>query len=196
MTVRFSHALSVEMIDQNSSHPKTRSGFSLVEVLLALAIAAATAAAVVPELAAWRKRGETKNVARSLQSLLQETRQNALEEGTAWEFRIINGNEWSLAPVRIDRGTRRSEFSGTGSSRDRQALSGQLPAGFRAAIIGNPSDALLASSNIAGLDSIRFLSEGSATAARIIVRSSDPSTCEIEIERLTGISRIVSEDAP
>jgi prepilin-type N-terminal cleavage/methylation domain-containing protein len=184
------------MIDQNSSHPKTRTGFSLVEVLLALAIAAATAAAVVPELAAWRERGETKNVARSLQSLLQETRQNAFEDGTAWEFRIINGNEWSSAPVRIDRGPHGPGFSGTGSTRARQTLSGQLPVGYRAAIIGSQSNALLASSNTAGLDSLRFLPEGSATAARIIVRSNDASTCEIEIERLTGISRIVPEDAP
>jgi type IV fimbrial biogenesis protein FimT len=65
------------------SNPRRDSGFTLIEVLVSIALMVVLMAIAVSGWSAWARAGEQSGTARELQSTLRQTQQRAVTEGTA-----------------------------------------------------------------------------------------------------------------
>ena len=84
-----------------SAFPKIRAlGFSLVELMIGIAILGILLAAAIPSYRSWILNSQIRNAAESIQNGLQRARTEALKQNTFVSFVLGAGNDssWSVLP--------------------------------------------------------------------------------------------------
>lgn len=99
-----------------SALPKSRSlGFSLIELMIAVAILAILTGLAMPSFQAWLQNAQIRNAAESVQNGLQRARAEAVGRNTDVEFVLGAGSSWV---VQLTDGTNIESRSSSEGSRD------------------------------------------------------------------------------
>ena len=144
--------------------------FTLVELLLVMAMLVVATSLVMPGVGRWQRNMPLDQSLQQIKYELARTRVLAMSQGTAWTVTFrLGGRQWSRTPT---------------YSHDTQ-LSQQfmLPEEVRF----ESAEKIRSKPEV----SVRFLADGTATPARLILRDVDGTGREIRLDRLTGTMHAV-----
>lgn len=172
---------AVSVNRRNGLFAPRRSAFTLMEILLVLAVLVAATAIVLPDALAWKSRWELRDATRSLQTVLQSVRTRAIESGETQTLQFeLNGTRYSIR-AESDDSSSRDASAGHDHREDRE---GALPSSCRFA---------RASRELGGnqTNRVRFRPDGTADATRILVAAGSGNALILQIDRLTGACEII-----
>lgn len=150
--------------------PRRGAGFTLLELLLALAIAGLATAVLIPSLR--HSSGvDLRAAARDLATGLRYARNRALAGGTS-------------VTLRLDLDTGRFEVPDSG-------MHGRIPDSIRLSLYTAQSELVDAHSG-----AIRFFPDGSSTGGEVKCTGANGSTARVQVDWLTGHVRIFARTGP
>lgn len=152
--------IAIDAATARFRHEQRGDGFTLIEMLVVMAVLTLVTLLVPAYLTAGRARAELKAAARAIASSLRETREEALARNRSEAFVI------DLV---------RSSYHGTDARSD-----GRLPAGTETALVTTAEQA-----GDAGHGSIRFFPDGSSTGGGVILTRGEVRY-EVLVDWLTG----------
>ena len=150
------------------SQPERDNGFTLIEVLVVVALLGALMAIGVGGYGRWSRASEQSGTAREVQTLLRSTHQRAITEGTAMCV-LFDTSQGTYA-------VRRGTCAAPGATVD-----GPFSVGGPEVHLASPTFAG------SGAPGVTFYSRGTATSGTVQVTRSDSSKVyTIHVEQLTG----------
>lgn len=149
-------------------------GFSLMELLLVLALLTVLAALTVPALRSWQQRLTLEQAATALQHQITETRLRSIQSGERWML-VLSLPEKTSLQLRPDRPLNRPELL-------------QLPQ----QISLKPEPEKGQSPNNAQVIRLVFRPDGTCSAAALILSDTRGNALAVSIDRLTGSVRITA----
>lgn len=191
-----------------------RSGFSLLELMIVLAVLVVVASMAVPNLMEGLRAGEVQRAAELVRETLADARRIAIDSGIDYQFRYeVNGQSFVVIPTELEP-TNTNSVTGEGEEGHYFRVVGELDEAFslkaggedaeerpeqlEAVWFGDLSDAgTLASKSWS--EPVYFRFDGSATDRVIKVVDEDRRTAELTVRGLTGSVRLApvyTEAAP
>lgn len=180
-----------------------RRGFSLLEMLLVLAILAITAAVVWPTLANLYADSQLRNGAEQVRTGLLHARLRAIERGVVYHFRYVPGDRlYQVTPsdgsmAEGDAGEQREQetvFALAVGLRFFGEASGVTAGGPRAAVgegmnlpVGPVAGGAGSLGNVEWSAPIVFRPDGTADDASLVVASSDGGYVQLGVRSITGV---------
>ena len=187
-----------------------RSGFTLLELLVVVAILVMMAALVAPTVVKQMRETRVAQAAESLRETISRSRTFALDTGIDYQFRYEpNGRNFVVLPLELEVADANS-IVGSSETSNYVRLTGQLSDGFRlqatndetltletleAAWFGQLDNALQLSKAVWSLPII-FRFDGTADDAEFQVTTDEQLTADLSIRGLTGsvsVSRVYTE---
>jgi prepilin-type N-terminal cleavage/methylation domain-containing protein len=190
----------------NMVHPGgTRTAFSLVELLIVLAVMVVVAAMAMPNMLESMREGEVYKAAELVRETLAEARKFAIDSGIDYQFRYeVNGQSFVVIPTEIEPTTANSMTSDADAG-NYYRLVGELDESFTLHIAGEgevdtaeslesvwfgdlPEAGALAGKSWSAPIYFRF--DGTATDGKLKVVDEDRRTAELSVRGLTGAVRL------
>jgi len=191
---------------QNSNSFRTaRRGFSLLELMIVLAVMTVVAAIAAPNMLESMREGEVYKAAEIVRRTLAESRKFAIDSGLDYQFRYeVNGQSFVVIPSEVEP-TTANTITSDSTTGQYYRLSGQLDEGFTLHAAGEdavdtieqlesawfgdlPDAATLASKSWSA--PIYFQFDGTAVDARLKVVDEERRTAELTVRGLTGAVRL------
>lgn len=178
---------------------RNRTAYTLIEMLIVLAVVAALAAMTWPAARRMLGRSGLREAAKQVRTALVRARLDAIETGVPHRFRYRAGTgryEVVPLPLALDDEETPSAPTGTGQPRNDEATEQTIPAGVLFAEPGSlheGSDASAASplSGDAGWSaSTIFYPNGRSNDARVCIAGSSGAYVEVRLRGLNGSTRI------
>lgn len=159
---------------QNSAPPAAAQGFSLMELLLVLALLTVLAALTVPALHSWQQRLTLERAATALQHQITETRLRSIQSGERWVL-VLSLPEKTSRQLRPDRPLYRPEIL-------------QLPKTI--SLKAEPEKGQPTTD--AQMIRLMFRPDGTCSATSLLLNDTRGNTLSLSIDRLTGSVRITA----
>ena len=152
------------------SQPAKDSGYTLVELLVVIALMGVMMAIAVGGWSLWSRASEPSGTARELQSLLRSTHQRAITEGTA------------MCVLFDPAGTGYTVYRGTCEASTKVKVQGPLPTNGELVRIQSPTF-----TGTTATTGVTFFARGTATPGSVrVVRSGSSKVYTVSVEGLTG----------
>jgi len=180
----------------------TRAAFSLIELLLVLAVLIVVLSMATPSINRMFQRTALDRGADRVRAAMSEARVNALKEGDVYAVFVARGDNWfDVGPF----ANSRDQISRAGRDRSVVAVRGNtgfednmLPNGVRFADTEVLPDAraaeVLAGTDAAagkGLQQILFYPDGTSQDASVVMQNEIGGIVEIQLRGLTGLAKVV-----
>jgi len=190
---------------RHGSPTPIRTAFTLLEMLIVLAVFAALATLTWPAVRRMLGRSELREAAKQVRSALARARLDAIETGVPHRFRYRAGTgEYEVAPLRLslDEEEAPSSSAGTSRQRDDDAAERTIPGSVWFAEPGAVRDGSDTSAPSPAPDdagwsaSTVFYPNGRSGDARIRLAGSGGVYVEVRLRGLTGSTRIGPVERP
>jgi prepilin-type N-terminal cleavage/methylation domain-containing protein len=182
-----------------------RKAFSLIELMIVLAVMVVIAAMAMPNMMESIREGEVHKAAELVRETLSEARKFAIDSGIDYQFRYeVNGQSFVVIPTEVEPTTANS-IVGSGDTGHYFRLVGELDPAFSMLVAGEGAvdtteslesvwfGDLSGAGNLATKSwsaPIYFRFDGTATDALFKVVDEDRRTAELRVRGLTGSVRL------
>ncbi len=183
---------------RHGSPPSDRFAYTLLEMLIVLAVVAVLATLSWPAVRGMLRRDELRSAAKQVRAALTKARLNAMETGVSYRFRYRPGTgrfEVGPLPASLDEEDISSASARTRQRRDEvpaeDAISGAWFAESASARDGSDTPAPRPTNDDAGWSAPTvFFPNGRSSNARIRLAGADGFSVEVSLRGLTGSTRI------
>jgi prepilin-type N-terminal cleavage/methylation domain-containing protein len=164
---------------------QARAGFTLLEVLLVLAIIIIIMAVAFPSLEAWYGDTRVQAAADDVRGAWAEARARAIDTGVTYRFSVKNSDTFRIAPD-VEEYWEGATDDGETESDDGKVLVGKLPKNIHFRM---DSNAPMSSSG--WITVARFLPDGTCKDdAQIVLDADGYKPLVVSVRSLTGITRV------
>jgi prepilin-type N-terminal cleavage/methylation domain-containing protein len=189
----------------NAIQPDQRSAFSLIELLIVLALLAAVAAITTPTLISEMRNNQVFEAGETVREVLAESRKYAIDSGIDYEFRYEPGGQYFVVIPSEDEPSNANSMQDDSSVANYVSVSGELPENFQIRAMEDsagesveslPPETFGQLENALQLSQktwsrpILFHFDGTAQDFQFRVSDDERRTVEISIRGLTGAIRL------